>query len=156
MAGKDIIMASQRELKRLHVAQKVIEGSVRQAEAAGMLVLSDRQMRRVIGRVREEGAQGVVHRSRGRQSNRKYPEELKARVIELYRQNYEGFGPTLAQEKLLERDSISISDETLRLWLIEAGLWKNKRKGRQHRQWRPRKERCGEDDTGRRIPPRLV
>jgi transposase len=144
MAGKDIIMASQRELKRLHIAQKVIEGSVRQTEAAEMLSLSDRQMRRIVGRVREEGSQGIVHRSRGRQSNRKYPEELKERVIELYRQNYEGFGPTLAQEKLFERDSISISDETLRLWLIEAELWKKRRKGRQHRRWRPRKERCGE------------
>jgi hypothetical protein len=106
--------------------------------------LSDRQMRRIVGRVRGEGPRGVVHRSRGRESNRKYPEELKGRVTELYRQNYEGFGPTLGQEKLLERDGISISDETLRLWLIEAGLWKKRRKGRQHRQWRPRKERYGE------------
>jgi hypothetical protein len=106
--------------------------------------LSDRQMRRIVGRVRGEGPRGVVHRSRGRESNRKYPEELKGRVTELYRQNYEGFGPTLGQEKLLERDGISISDETLRLWLIEAGLWKKRRKGRQHRQWRPRKERNGE------------
>ena len=144
MAGKDIIMASQRELKRLHIVQKVIEGTLRRTEAAEMLSLSIRQTGRIVGRVREEGPQGVVQQSRGRESNRKYPEELKARVIELYRQNYEGFGPTLAQEKLFERDSISISDETLRLWLIEAGLWKKKRKGRQHRQWRPRKERYGE------------
>jgi hypothetical protein len=109
-----------------------------------MLSLSIRQTGRIVGRVREEGPQGAVQQSRGRESNRKYPEELKARVIELYRQNYEGFGPTLAQEKLFERDSISISDETLRLWLIEAGLWKKRRKGRQHRQWRLRKERYGE------------
>jgi hypothetical protein len=65
-------------------------------------------------------------------------------VIALYQQNYEGFGPTLAQEKLLERDGIRISDETLRIWLMEAGLWKKKRKGKTHRQWRPRKERYGE------------
>jgi transposase len=144
MAGKDIIMASQRELKRLHIAQKVIEGSIRQAEAAEMLSLSVRQIRRIVGRVRGEGPQGVVHQSRGKESNRRYAEELKGQVIGLYRHNYEGFGPTLAQEKLRERDRISISDETLRLWLIEAGLWKKKRKGRQHRQWRPRKERSGE------------
>jgi len=65
-------------------------------------------------------------------------------VLALYRQHYEGFGPTLAQEKLLERDGISISDETLRGWLIGAELWKKKRKGRRHRQWRPRKDRYGE------------
>lgn len=144
MAGKDIIMASQRELKRLHIAQKVIEGSVRQAEAAEMLSLSDRQMRRIVNRIREEGPSGIVHRSRGRESNRKLPQETKDQVLNLYRKNYEGFGPTLAQEKLRERDGIGISDETLRLWLIEEGLWKKRRKGRQHRQWRPRKDRFGE------------
>jgi transposase len=144
MAGKDIIMASQRELKRLHIMQKVIEGSLRQTEAAEILSLSIRQTGRLVGRIREEGPQGVVHRTRGRESNRKLPEEFTDRVIELYRQNYEGFGPTLAQEKLLERDGIRISDETLRIWLMDAGLWKKKRKGKVHRQWRPRKERYGE------------
>jgi transposase len=144
MAGKDIIMASQRELKRLHVVHKVLEGSVRQTEAAGMLSLSTRQTRRIVRRVREEGSQGVVHRLRGKVSNRKLPLELKDRVLELYCRKYEGFGPTLAQEKLLELDGICISDETLRCWLMEAGQWKKKRKGRKHRQWRQRKDRQGE------------
>jgi len=144
MAGKDIIMASQRELKRLHIVQKVIEGSLKQTEAAELLSLSIRQTGRIMIRVREEGSLGVVHRSRGRESNRKLPQAIKDQVLNLYRKNYEGFGPTLAQEKLLERDGISISDETLRLWLIEAQLWKKKRKGKQHRQWRPRKDRYGE------------
>ncbi len=67
MAGKDIIMANQRELKLLHIVQKVIERSVGQAEAAEMLALSDRQVRRLVRRVRGEGASGVMHRSRGRQ-----------------------------------------------------------------------------------------
>jgi transposase len=144
MARKDIIMASQRELKRLHVVQKVIEGALKQTEAAEMLALSIRQTGRITHRVKDEGAQGVVHRSRGRESNRKLPQKVKDQVLGLYRQHYEGFGPTLAQEKLLERDGIRISDETLRLWLIEAELWKKKRKGRQHRQWRPRKDRYGQ------------
>ena len=144
MAGKDVIVATQRELRRLHIVQKVLEGGLRQTEAAAMLSLSYRQVGRIVDRVREEGPQAVVHRSRGRQSNRKISEELKDRVLNLYRKYYEGFGPTLAQEKLSERESINISDETLRLWLIEAGLWKKKRKGRQHRQWRPRKDHYGE------------
>lgn len=144
MAGKDIIVASQRELKRLHVVQKVIEGALKQTEAAELLSLSIRQTARIIIRVKEEGHRGVVHRSRGRESNRKLPRKVKDQVLGLYSKHYEGFGPTLAQEKLLERDGISISDETLRLWLIEAGLWKKKRKGRQHRQWRPRKDRYGQ------------
>jgi len=144
MAGKDIIMASQRELKRLHIVQKVIEGTLKGTEAAEMLSLSVRQTGRIVIRVKEEGPQGIVHRSRGRESNRKLPWEVQEQVLALYRQNYEGFGPTLAQEKLFERDGICISDETLRTWLLGAGLWKKKRKGKQHRQWRPRKDRYGE------------
>jgi len=144
MAGKDIVMATQRELRRLHVVQRVLEGSLRRTEAAEMLSLSYRQVGRIVARVREEGPQAVVNRSRGRPSNREISKEIKDRVLNLYLKHYEGFGPTLAQEKLSERDSINISDETLRLWLIEAGLWKKKRKGRQHRQWRPRKDHYGE------------
>lgn len=144
MAGEDIIMASQRELKRLHIVQKAIEGTLKQTEAAEILSLSIRQTGRIMIRVREEGPQGVVHRSRGRESNRRLPQEVKDQVLGQYRQHYMGFGPTLAQEKLFERDGICISDETLRGWLIEAELWKKKRKGRQHRQWRPRKDRQGE------------
>jgi hypothetical protein len=109
-----------------------------------MLSLSIRQTRRIVRRVREEGPQGVVHRLRGKASNRKLPWELKDRVLELYCGKYEGFGPTLAQEKLLELDGICISDETLRCWLMEAGRWKKKRKGKKHRQWRQRKDRVGE------------
>jgi Homeodomain-like domain len=144
MAGKDIIVASQRELKRLHIIQKVLEGALKQTEAAELLLLSTRQTRRISSRIKEEGAHGVVHRSRGRASNRKLPGEVKERVLELYRKHYEGFGPTLAQEKLHEREGICISDETLRTWLLGDGLWKKKRKWRQHRQWRPRKNRKGE------------
>lgn len=144
MAGKGIIMATQRELKRLHIVQKVLEGSMKQVEAGELLSLSVRQIRRLVTRVRGEGAHGVVHRLRGRESNKKLPQEVKDRVLQLYQRHYEGFGPTLAQEKLQDRDGICISDETLRTWLIGAGLWKKRRKGRQHRQWRPRKDRYGE------------
>jgi transposase len=144
MAGEGIIMASQEELRRLHVIQKVLEGGVRQVEAAEILSLSSRHIRRVVKRVQQEGHRGIVHRSRGRPSNRKIPDQLKDKVIKLYRTSYKGFGPTLASEKLLERDGVSISDETLRGWLIEAGDWKRVRKRRRHRQWRERKGHRGE------------
>ena len=65
MAGKDIIQMSQRELTRLHVIHKAIEGLLKQAEAAEMLLLSDRQIRRLINKVREEGEVGIIHKSRG-------------------------------------------------------------------------------------------
>jgi transposase len=144
MAGEGIIMASQEELRRLHVIQKVLEGGVKQVEAAEILSLSSRHIRRVVKRVQGEGNRGIVHRSRGRPSNRKISDQLKDKVIKLYRVSYKGFGPTLASEKLLERDGVSISDETLRGWLIEAGDWKKVRKRRRHRQWRERKGHRGE------------
>jgi transposase len=144
MAGKDIIMATQKELKRLHVIHKVMEGQITQAEAASITGLSDRQIRRIVKRIREGGDNGIVHKSRDRASNRQKPQKFKDRLIELYRQKYMGFGPTLAAEKLSEHERIDINDETLRLWLIEAGLWEKKRKHKTHRQWRPRKEHCGE------------
>lgn len=144
MAEKDIIMARQKDLKRLHVIHKAIEGAITQAEAARIAGLSERQVRRIVERIRQEGDRGIVHKSRGRESNRRKPQKLKDRLIEIYRQKYEGFGPTLTAEKLAEIDEIHLSDETIRKWLIEAGLWEKKRKHRTHRQWRQRKQHSGE------------
>ena len=144
MAREDIIMASQEELRRLHVIQKVLEGVIKQVDAAEILSLSSRHIRRVIKRVKEEGNRGIVHRSRGRPSNRKIPDRVKKTVIQCYQSKYKDFGPTLASEKLLERDGMRISDETLRTWLIETGDWKKSRKKGKHRHWRERKAHCGE------------
>jgi len=144
MTGEDIIMLSQRELKRIHLIHKVLDGTLKQVEAAGIVLLSDRQIRRMVKRVRVEGDKGVVHKSKGKPSNRRLPKKIKDKVIRRYREKYKGFGPTLASEKLLEIDGIKISDETLRWWLIGSGDWKKVRKGRAHREWRPRKDYFGE------------
>ena len=144
MAGEDMIMIRQGELKRLHVIQKVLERVIKEVEAAEILSLSSRQVRRIVKRIRNEGDRGVIHKSRGRPSNRRIPHKIKDRVMRLYRAQYKGFGPTLASEKLLERDRIEISDETLRRWLIEVGDWKKSRKRGRHRQWRERKHHAGE------------
>ncbi len=144
MAGEDMIMARLGELKRLHVIQKVLEGIIKQVEAAEVLSVSGRQIRRIVKRVRTEGDRGIIHRSRGRPSNRRISDKTKERVIKLYRTQYKGFGPTLASEKLLERNRIGISDETLRKWLIEVGDWRKTRRRREHRQWRERKHHFGE------------
>ena len=144
MAGEDMIMAHPGEIRRLHVIRKVLEGVIRQVEAAEILSLSGRQIRRIVKRIRCEGDRGIVHQSRGRASNRRTPDKVKDKVIRLYRAQYKDFGPTLASEKLSERDGIGMSGETLRRWLLEAGDWKRRRKGRQHRQWRERKHHYGE------------
>lgn len=144
MTGKDIIMLSRRELKRVQIIQKVLDGELKQVEAGGILLISDRQIRRIIKRVRREGEGGVIHKSRGKPSGRQIPKKIKKKVIKLCRERYKGFGPTLATEKLIEIEGIKISKETLRKWLIEEGLWEIKRKRNAHRQWRQRKECFGE------------
>lgn len=144
VAGKDIIMIRQGELRRLHVIQKVREGIIKQVDAAEMLSLSSRQVRRIVKRVKAEGDRGIIHKSRGRPSNRRIPDRVKKTVIQCCQSKYKDFGPTLASEKLLEREGIRISDETLRRWLIETGDWKKSRKKGKHRHWRERKAHCGE------------
>jgi transposase len=144
MAERDVITMSQKELKRLHVIHKVVEGSLTQVRAAEIISLSERQIRRIVKRIGAEGDGGIQHRSRGKESNRKLPGKLVERVTRLYREKYEGFGPTLTAEKLLELDGIAISKETVRTWLIEAGQWQKGRKVRTHRQWRERKDFLGE------------
>ncbi|HME43453.1 MAG TPA: ISNCY family transposase [Syntrophorhabdales bacterium] len=142
MAEGDIVMVRQRELKRLHVIRKVMEGTLTQRDAAGLMSLSERQIRRIVARIREEGDEGIRHRSRGRPSKRKLP--FKERIVQLYRSTYPDFGPTLFTEKLEEREGIVISRETVRTWLMEEGEWKKHRKHKAHRQWRQRKDCYGE------------
>lgn len=144
MAEKDIIEMSLKEVRRLGVIREAIGQRITQRVAASMLGLSERQVRRLVKAVREEGERGVIHKLRGCSSNRRIPAEVKARALTLYRGRYGGFGPTLASEKLGELDGIKLSDETLREWLMEAGLWQGRRKRSKHRQWRERKGCFGE------------
>jgi transposase len=142
MAGGDIIMVRQRELKRLHVISKVMAGALTQRDAATLISLSERQIRRIVKRIREEGDEGIRHRSRGRPSHRKLP--FKDTIVQLYRKRYPDFGPTLFTEKLKEREGITVSRETVRTWLLEADEWKRYRRRKPHRQWRERKDHYGE------------
>jgi transposase len=144
MVGRDMIVMSIREVKRLKAVQSTIERHITQKAAALMIGLSERQVRRVVKAIREQGDKGIIHGLRGRPSNRRLPEEMRERVLAFYQERYPDFGPTLATEKLFECDGITISDETLRMWLIEAGIWKKRRKRSAYRQWRQRKECFGE------------
>jgi transposase len=143
MAGEDSIMLRQRELKRLHVLHKVLEGTLTQTEAAALVSLTDRQLRRIVKRIRKEGDKGICHKARGRPSNRRLPSKLKKRIVHLYHKTYTDFGPTLFTEKLEEREGITISHETARTWLMEEGAWEIHRRRKAHRQWRERKDHYG-------------
>ncbi|MFO0752499.1 MAG: ISNCY family transposase [Thermodesulfovibrionales bacterium] len=144
MAAEDIITMTQKELKRLHVIRKVMEGVLMQKEAAEMLSVSERQIRRIVRRIEAQGDKGIVHGARGKDSNRKAPESLVSRVVQLYREKYLGFGPTLMAEKLREGEGTEVSKESVRTWLMDAGLWQKGRKRKVHRQWRQRRACFGE------------
>ena len=144
MATEDTIHMSQREVKRLQVIQGVIEGRVRQRQAASVLDVSVRQIRRLVQRVRADGAAGLCHRSRGQPSNRRTAPRGNARVLKLFQTRYPDFGPTFACEKLAEREGITLSDETLRRWLKAAAIPYPTRNPRPHRHWRARRAHRGE------------
>jgi transposase len=144
MAGEDIIAMTQEELKRLHIIRKALDKSITQVEAANIIGLCLRQVQRIIKAVKIQGDKGVIHKSRGQLSNRALPNKIKDKALRLYKEKYHDFGPTLGSEKLFEIDKIKINDETLRLWLLQAGISYKKRKKRPHRAWRERKHSFGE------------
>ena len=144
MVGEDKMVMSTKELRRVHLVHQVMEGKLSQGKASEWIGLTDRQMRRLLKRVRKEGDRGLIHRARGRPSNRRFAETIKARALGLYARRYADFGPTLAAEKLAEREGITLSDETLRLWLLERGIDHFRRRKRPHRQWRERRAHPGE------------
>ena len=140
----ETLAMSKRERRRLELFSRVREGELTLVMASELLKLSYRQAKRVYGRYRSEGDRGVVHRLRGRVSNRGVDPGKKARVLELYRKKYADFGPTLACEYLTQEDGLNVGVETLRQWLIGEGLWSSRRRRPVHRKWRERKGRFGE------------
>jgi len=114
MVGEDTVTMSAKELRRVHVLRQVREKRITQREAGAMLQLTDRQIRRLLTRVTAAGDEGLVHRGRGRLSNRRISETKKTKVLTLYAAKYADFGPTLAAEKLAERHRLIVSAETLR------------------------------------------
>ena len=141
---KDRIEMNQRERYVLKVMSLVLKAQRTQAEAARLLDLSPRQVRRLVRRLQSQGDAAVVHRLRGRPSNRRIDPKLKARAVRLYRSQYLGFGPTLAAEKLAEEHQVPVAVRTLREWLLAEGLWKRQRRRDRHRRRRERKACFGE------------
>jgi len=140
---------SERELRRVAVLGRVAAGELKLVQAAELLELSYRQGKRIWRRYREEGAEGLMHRSAGRSSNRSYAERWRRRVLRLVREKYSGevgerFGPTLAAEHLAQEDGVEIDAETLRRWMLAEGLWSRERKRTPYRKRRQRRAHFGE------------
>jgi transposase len=140
---------SRRELERVEVMGWVAKRDLKLGDAAAVLDLSYRQVKRVWRRYREAGGEGLKHGNAGQPSNRGKPVQQRRRALHLIQKKYSGvegerFGPTLAAEHLAEEDGIEVDHETLRRWMLEAGLWSRQRKRKKHCQRREPKPHFGE------------
>ncbi len=135
-----VLAMSQGELSRFDTLMRVERGELRVEDTAVLLGLKRRQIFRLLGRLRNDGAAGLMSRKRGRPSNRRHSDAFRDQVVSLVRTHYADFGPTLAREYLAERHGIKIGCETLRKLMMEAGLWKD-REARRPRPYQPRYRR---------------
>lgn len=139
-----LIAMSERDLQRIEILSKVVAGRMTTVSAAHLLDLSERQVRRLLERIRTGGAASIRHKAIGRPSNNRISDEVRDYAMTLVRDRYADFGPTLATEKLAERDGLRVSRETVRGWMSEAGLWLSRKQRRTFHQPRLRREAYGE------------
>ena len=143
---------SQKERDRLKVLTEARDKLITQKQAAERLKMSQRQIRRLVRRLRQVGDRAVLHGLRGKSSNRKIADEVKQRAIAELRDNRpcHDFGPSYASEHVRKQLDIQAGKDTVRKWMIDAGLWQaRKRKVKDVHQWRPRRScRGGRPSTG--------
>ena len=137
---------SQEERDWLDCLKRAQDGKMTQRQAAERMGVSPRWVRKLLRRMKREGDCVVVHGLRGKPSNRKLPEETRRQALAILKQpEWHDFGPTFASEQLSKLHQIEISDETLRGWMIDAGIWQSKAQGRPEiHGWRPRRSGFGE------------
>jgi len=141
----EILSMSAKELTRLEVMQRLKEKRLLQKEAAKLLGLSVRQVKRLWRKYRKQAAKGLVSAKRGKASNHRLDAGVVQQALNLVKKKYSDFGPTLAHEKLVEADKIRISRESVRKIMIEEGLWKPRRKKKEQvHQMRERRACFGE------------
>lgn len=138
------ILMSTQERRRLEVFSRIQSGEMGLVEASALLGLSYRQTKRIWKRYQQQGDAGLVHKGRGRPSNRQSQEGVCERALSLYQEHYADYGPTLAAECLEQDHALKVPVSTLRRWLSAAGLWERKRKRKAHRRRRDRRSRVGD------------
>lgn len=119
-----LLKMSIKEISRLEVMQRLGEKRLKQSEAAQMLGIGIRQVKRLLKAWRKHGASGLVSKQRGQASHNRLDEKIKRKALNLLSSKYRGFGATLACEKLVELDGLKISDESVRRLMMAEGLWK--------------------------------
>ncbi len=142
--GEDRITMTKQDLERYQVIQRSLRAEITQAQVAEWLGLCERQVRRLVKKVRQEGLRGLAHRSRGRTSPRKMKPEDEERIGSIIAERYPDFTPLHVSEKLWERHQIRLSREKVRLIMIAQGLWKRRRRRPAEHPWREPKPHLGE------------
>src|SRR3984957_461114 len=142
---KGLLTMSATELERLSVIRKVIDKHLTQSLAAQQLVITIRQVKRLVRKYKQYGPEGLISKQRGQVSNNKSSDDKIEEIRKLVERHYYDFGPKFAAEKLQEKHDINVSKETLRNLMIGWGLWKAKRQklAKAHPQ-RERRECYGE------------
>ena len=141
----NLIIMSQKEVSRYDIIQKAIKNEIKGIEAAEMLNLTARHIRRLKKNVAENGMQGLVHGGRGKPSKRKIADKEVEKIKKLIHKHYHDFGPTFTTEKLEENHKIKRDPKTIRVIMIEEQLWKPKKKKKfEYRAWRQRRTAFGE------------
>src|SRR5215471_18541721 len=121
------IAMSQSERDDLHWLKRVEAGITTQREAAEKMGVTARWVRTLVKRMKRQGDAVVVHGLRGRTSNRKLSDKTQRQAVAILRKpEWHDFGPTFAAEQLAKRHQIQVGKETLRRWMIEAGMWQSK------------------------------
>lgn len=142
--AEGIIEMSERERRRMVELERVERREKTLAQAGEAMGVSYRHAKRLYAAYRQRGASALAHKGRGRRGNRRIGEELRERALALVGEHYADFGPTLAAEQLAERHEMKVDHETLRRWMIKAGIWQTRHGERKHRRKRQRRSAFGE------------
>src|SRR4030095_9828759 len=139
-----VVLMSNRELNRIDILARLESGRLTPGAAAALLQVSERQVYRLRRRFRDGGPAAIADRRRGRPSNNRLPDVLRDHAVTLavtlVREHYAAFGPPRAAEKLEDRHDLRVSRETLRSWMIQAGVWRPRAESTRFHHARHRRE----------------
>jgi transposase len=131
--------------ERIDTVVKAANGVITQSSAADILGILPRQVRRLVRKYRLEGPEAILHQGRGKPSNHRTDDDLRVEVLEIISAKFIDSGPTLISDELMDLCDITVSSETIRRWMMQAGLWTPSSPNKvDHRRWRERKACYGE------------
>lgn len=140
-----LITMTEKETRRYEIIKDLIAKKIDGSEAAIMMNLSVRQVKRIKKKIKESGIKGIMHGNRGKESHNKTDPDIIAKAIDHLYDRYQDFNPLLAQEHLRDDNGIDLSKETVRCLMANIGLWKPRKKGEVKKKfkWREREDNYG-------------